>query len=71
MLGTSIVTGLISLMPGYGQLGLFSTALFILARVSQSFFLGGEYNGGAIYCLEHEKNQIDMGISVDCTAHSQ
>ena len=61
MLGTSIVTGLISLMPGYEQLGVFATALFILARISQSFFLGGEYNGGAIYCLEHEQNTQKHG----------
>lgn len=56
MLGTSIVTGFMSLIPGYAQLGMVATALFIMTRISQSFFLGGEYNGGAIYCLEHEEN---------------
>ncbi|MEI6805554.1 MAG: MFS transporter [Myxococcaceae bacterium] len=61
MLGTSLVTGFMSLIPGYAQLGFFATALFILARISQSFFLGGEYNGGAIYCLEHEKNTDQHG----------
>lgn len=61
MLGTSLVTGFMSLIPGYAQLGVFATALFIFARISQSFFLGGEYNGGAIYCLEHEQNTHQHG----------
>lgn len=61
MLGTSIATGCMSLIPGYAQLGMFATALFILTRMSQSFFLGGEFNGGAIYCLEHEQTTKQHG----------
>jgi MHS family proline/betaine transporter-like MFS transporter len=62
MLGTSVVTGCMSILPGYEQLGVFASFLFILARIGQSFFLGGEYNGGAIYCLEHESNSSQHGF---------
>jgi MFS family permease len=56
MLGTSIITFFIAIIPTYNQIGLYAAILFALSRALQSFFLGGEYNGGAIYCSEHEKN---------------
>lgn len=62
MLGTSCVTFIICLLPTYQQVGISAALLFMLMRASQSFFLGGEYNGGAIYCLEHEKDSKKHGL---------
>ncbi len=54
MLGISCVTFLMCVLPTYAQTGILATAMFIVMRALQSFFLGGEYNGGAIYLMEHE-----------------
>ncbi len=62
MLGISLVTFFICLIPSYAHLGILATVLFVFMRCLQSFFLGGEYNGGAIYCLEHEKNKLNHGV---------
>lgn len=62
MLGTSCATFAISILPTYHLIGILSTILFATARAIQSFFLGGEYNGGAIYCLEHEKDHRKYGL---------
>lgn len=62
LLGTSCATFAISILPTYQMVGIFSVLLFATARALQSFFLGGEYNGGAIYCLEHEKNHHKYGL---------
>jgi MFS transporter, MHS family, proline/betaine transporter len=62
MLGTSIITFCICLLPTYKEFGITAAALFVLCRSLQSFFLGGEYNGGAIYCLEHELNTKRHGL---------
>lgn len=62
MIGTSCVTFLICLLPTYEHCGLTATFLFALMRAAQSFFLGGEYNGGAIYCLEHEHDRTRHGF---------
>jgi MHS family proline/betaine transporter-like MFS transporter len=56
MLGTAFSTFTICLLPTYQSLGIVATILFASVRCAQSFFLGGEYNGGIIYCLEHEKD---------------
>lgn len=61
MLGISIATFAICLLPTYKQIGIISTVLFFILRVLQRFFLGGEYNGGAIYCLEHENDTEQHG----------
>ncbi len=57
MFGTSIITFLIVIIPTYNNIGIYAALLFALCRAAQSFFLGGEYNGGAIYCLEHEEDK--------------
>lgn len=56
ILGISCATFAICILPTYTQIGITATLLFMGMRTLQSFFLGGEYNGGAIYCLEHEEN---------------
>lgn len=62
MMGTSVVTGAICFLPTYEQIGIIATLLFCFARMMQGFFLGGEYNGGAIYCLENESNKNKHGF---------
>ncbi len=62
MLGTSVITFTISILPTYQHIGLMATLLFASCRLLQSFFLGGEYNGGAIYCFEHEPNCRKYGV---------
>jgi len=62
LIGTSVITFIISFLPTYHHIGIYATLLFACARLVQSFCLGGEYNGGAIYCLEHEQNPNKHGI---------
>lgn len=62
MLGISIATFTICLLPTYQQIGIISTVLFFILRILQRFFLGAEYNGGAIYCLEHENDTKQHGV---------
>lgn len=62
MLGTSFITFMIAIIPTYNDIGIYAAILFATCRATQSFFLGGEYNGGAIYCLEHEKNTKKHGL---------
>ncbi|MFV9876221.1 MAG: MFS transporter [Rickettsiales endosymbiont of Dermacentor nuttalli] len=53
LLGTTTVTGFIGLLPTYKDIGIIAPILFTLCRFIQGFFAGGEYNGGAIFVLEH------------------
>ncbi|AIL65448.1 Proline/betaine transporter [Rickettsiales bacterium Ac37b] len=53
LLGTAIITGIIGLLPTYNDIGIWAPILFTMCRFIQGFFSGGEYNGGAIYVLEH------------------
>lgn len=62
MLGTSFITFMIAVIPTYNEIGIYAAILFASCRAIQSFFLGGEYNGGAIYCLEHENNTKKHGL---------
>lgn len=55
-IGTSFITFGIAIIPTNDNFGIFAAVMFISCRAMQSFFLGGEYNGGAIYCLEHEED---------------
>ncbi len=55
--GMAIVTGLTALIPSYESIGVFAPIIFIIFRVFQSFFVAGEYNGGAIFVLEHSRRE--------------
>lgn len=48
-----IPTFLIGVTPGYQQIGLFASILVFSCRLLQGIFTGGEYNGAAIYSIEH------------------
>jgi len=55
ILGISISTLLIGIMPGYARIGLGAFALIMLLKSIQVFCFGGEYNGAGIYVVEHAK----------------
>ena len=55
ILGMSIVTFLIAVLPGYQTLGISAPILLLILRLFQGFFVGGEGPGAALYMLEHSK----------------
>ncbi len=62
IIGVSVATFVVSMLPSYAVLGVYSTILFIICRCVQNFFLGGEYNGGAIYSMEYLRNKNNHGF---------
>jgi MHS family proline/betaine transporter-like MFS transporter len=54
--GMAFSTGIIGLLPTYKEIGIAAPILFTICRIMQNFFVAGEYNGGAIYLLEHAKH---------------
>jgi len=56
MSGMAAVTGSIGLLPTYSSIGFAAPILFIVMRSLQGFFMAGEYNGAAIFVLEHHEN---------------
>lgn len=50
---TGFPTFVIALLPGYEQLGILAPLILILCRLCQGLCTGGEYNGAAIFALEH------------------
>lgn len=46
-------TLVIGLLPSYESIGLFAPLILICCRLLQGLCTGGEYNGAAIYALEH------------------
>jgi MHS family proline/betaine transporter-like MFS transporter len=50
---TGFPTLVIALLPGYEQLGILAPIILILCRLCQGLCTGGEYNGAAIFALEH------------------
>ncbi|MBN9543313.1 MAG: MFS transporter [Alphaproteobacteria bacterium] len=57
VLGMAMVTISMGILPTYETLGIFAPILLILCRAMQAFFVAGEYNGGAIYIIEHDANK--------------
>ncbi len=55
ILGMSIVTFLIAILPGYQAIGIAAPILLLVLRLLQGFFVGGEGPGAALYMLEHSK----------------
>lgn len=55
ILGISIATLLIGLLPGYAQIGALALILLTLLKSVQIFCFGGEYNGAGVYVVEHAK----------------
>lgn len=53
MIGIAIPTLMIGILPDYNSIGFLSTKVLILCRFFQGFFVAGEYDGAAIYVIEH------------------
>jgi MFS family permease len=50
--GCAFTTGLIAVLPGHAQIGLWAVALMILLRFVDGVFLGGEYTGAIPLAME-------------------
>ncbi|MCW2948355.1 MAG: transporter [Actinoallomurus sp.] len=50
--GCAITTGVIAVLPGYAQIGLWAVALMITLRFVDGIFLGGEYTGAIPLAME-------------------
>ena len=58
----AILSATISIIPNYQMLGLGSLVLFTILRTLQQFFVSGNFNGGAIYCIEHASGIYKPGF---------
>jgi len=53
IIGIAIPTFIIGVLPDFHTIGIVSTYVLISCRFIQGFFIGGEYDGAAIYVIEH------------------
>ena len=53
VIGIAFPTLLIGLLPDYNSIGVLSYQILIICRFLQGFFTAGEYDGAAIYAIEH------------------
>lgn len=53
ILGMSIPTFIIGVLPTYESIGLAAPIMLAICRLSQGIFAGGEHNGAGIYVAEH------------------
>lgn len=65
--GTAVTTGLIGLIPSYEYIGAMAPILLAVLRLTQKFFVAGEYNGGAIFTLEHVKKRKGLLSGIYCS----
>ena len=59
--GIGIATIIIGITPSWHTIGVWAIFIIILAKIGQVLCFGGEYNGAAIYILEHV-NQKHAGF---------
>lgn len=52
-----VPTVVIGLLPGYEQIGMAAPIILLMVRMLQGLCAGGEYNGAAIFSLEHSKRK--------------
>lgn len=50
-------TFIIGVLPSYYTIGIFAPIILVLCRLLQGICTGGEYNGAAIFALEHVKKK--------------
>lgn len=53
----ALPTLLIALMPTYARIGITASVLLALCRIMQGIAMGGEYQGNAIFLIEHSKQR--------------
>lgn len=51
--GIAVPTVIIGLLPTYESIGIWSAVALSICRFAQNLFIGGEYDGAAIYVIEH------------------
>ncbi len=66
----SLPTFIIGILPTYDQIGLFAPIILIICRLLQGLCAGGEYNGAAIFALEHAQDKKPGFISgiISCSS---
>jgi MHS family proline/betaine transporter-like MFS transporter len=70
MLGMSISTLCLGLLPGYQEIGLLAPLALLIIRMVQGFCIGGEGTGSAIFILEHlEKGRLGLLASLVMTSN--
>lgn len=62
IIGIVVPTVIIGLLPSYSAIGSWSAIILVLCRFMQGIFVAGEYDGAAIYVIEH------LGGKYRCTA---
>lgn len=69
IIGIVIPTLIIGILPDYNSLGGWSTFILVVCRFMQGIFIAGEYDGAAIYVIEHlgEKYQSTASAITRCT----
>lgn len=61
----ALPTGMIGLLPTYDLIGLWAPVILVLCRLAQGICAGGEYNGAAIFAIEHtQKNRKSLAGSM-------
>lgn len=63
--GMAVVTVITGCLPTFNDVGVIAPILMLTCRVLQGFFVAGEYNGGAIFALEHtsiDKKGLTSGM---------
>ncbi|WP_375327281.1 MFS transporter [Candidatus Tisiphia endosymbiont of Nemotelus uliginosus] len=53
IIGIVVPTIIIGLLPTYSSIGTWSAIILVLCRFMQGIFVAGEYDGAAIYVIEH------------------
>ncbi len=69
ILGIVIPTVIIGLLPDYSMIGSWSAIILVACRFMQGIFVAGEYDGAAIYVIEHlgEKYRSTASAVTRCT----
>ncbi len=69
IIGIVIPTMVIGCLPEYSSIGVWSTIILVLCRIMQGIFVAGEYDGAAIYVIEHlgEKYRYTASAITRCT----
>jgi MFS family permease len=57
VMGIALPTFIIGCMPTYEQIGFLASITLIGCRFLQGVFVAGEYDGAALYIIEHAQNQ--------------
>ena len=52
-----VPTFIIAILPGHASIGIFASLMIVFCRLLQGICTGGEYNGAAIFALEHTRRK--------------